>query len=197
MVDVAELQEVDVAVKAARRRWSVDEYYRMGEVGLLTEDDRVELIDGEVIQMSPIGSRHAGCINQLNYLLNQQIGNRAIVAVQNPIRFSDNTEPQPDLALLRPRPDFYRTAHLAPADVLLVVEVADRSIGYDRGMKVRLYAEALIPEYWLVDLTTNRIFVFSEPKNGRYHLARIAQLGDTVASPTVHGLNLVVDDIVG
>lgn len=110
-VDVARMQQVEATVDVARRRWSVDEYYRMAEAGLLREDDRVELIQGEVIQMSPIGSRHAGCINQLNYLLGQQVGNRAIVAVQNPIRLSNNTEPQPDLNLLRPRPDFYRTAH--------------------------------------------------------------------------------------
>jgi Uma2 family endonuclease len=129
-----------MSVQIDRRVFSVDDYYRMVEVGLLKEDERVELIEGEVIRMSPIGSRHAACVARLTKLFSRLAGDGAIVWVQNPVRLNDFSEPQPDVALLKPRADFYAGAHPAAADVLLIVEVSDTTIGYDRQVKVPLYA---------------------------------------------------------
>lgn len=117
-----------MAVRLLRRSFTVEEYYRMAQAGILTEDDRVELIEGEIIKMTPLGSRHAACVDRLTQLFSARIRGQAIVRVQNPIRLSERSEPQPDLALLRFRPDFYATAHPGPQDVLMVVEVAETSV---------------------------------------------------------------------
>ena len=116
-----------------RRRFTVAEYYAMGEAGILTEDDRVELLEGELIEMPPISDRHASRVNWLNYHLVPGMGQRAILQVQNPVRLNDDTEPQPDVALLRFRDDFYRFGDPTPVDVLLLIEVSDTSLAYDRG----------------------------------------------------------------
>jgi hypothetical protein len=134
----------------------------MARAGILPEDSRVELINGEIIDMAPIGSRHAAAVKQLTRILNRAVGDTAIVSVQDPIHLDPHTEPQPDLALLRPRDDFYKTAHPRAADVLLVIEVADTSLHYDREIKLPLYARHGIPEVWLVDLLNNRINRFRE-----------------------------------
>jgi Uma2 family endonuclease len=134
----------------------------MARAGILPEDSRVELINGEIIDMAPIGSRHAAAVKQLTRILNRAVGDTAIVSVQDPIHLDPHTEPQPDLALLRPRDDFYKTAHPRAADVLLVIEVADTSLHYDREIKIPLYARHGISEVWLVDLLNNRINRFRE-----------------------------------
>jgi Uma2 family endonuclease len=164
-----------------RRRFSVHEYYRMAEVGILAEDDRVELIDGEIIQMSPIGPPHAGTVLRFSKRFEQRFGDRALVSVQNPIRLDEHNEPEPDLALLKPRPDFYATAHPTPPDVLLVVEVADTSLGYDRGTKLPLYARHGIPEVWIVDVTTDTILVSRDPTPSGYRTAWTVGRGDRIA----------------
>src|SRR5688572_9639529 len=120
----------------------------MADAGVLRPGDRVELLGGEIVEMTPIGSAHAGCVNTLTRLLVRLAGDRAVVHVQNPIRLSRFDESQPDVALLRPRPDLYRSAHPGPADVLLVVEVAEASLGFARDVKAPLYARAGIPEVW-------------------------------------------------
>lgn len=135
-----------------RRRFTVDEYHRMAEAGILGEDDRVELLDGEIVEMTPIGPRHAGGVNRLTRLFTTRLGARAIVTVQNPVVLGVRWEPQPDLAILRPRPDFYSTAHARPEDILLIVEVAETSGEADRRVKVPGYAAAGVPETWRVDL---------------------------------------------
>src|SRR6184192_4545534 len=139
------------------RRFSVDEYDRMGRAGVFHEDDRMELLDGQIVEMSPIGPGHAGCVRALTSLLTRLVAGRALVSVQNPVRLGEHSEPQPDVALLVPRADAYRTAHPQPKDVLLVIEVADASLEHDRDVKVPLYAAAGVPEVWLVNL------------RGRYH----------------------------
>jgi Uma2 family endonuclease len=131
-----------------RRRFTIDEYHRMGEAGVLSEDDRVELLDGEIVQMTPIGAPHASCVDRLNALLARRLGKSAIVRVQNPIILDRRSEPQPDLALLAPRSDFYSGAHPRPRDVLLAIEVMDASRGYDRTLKLSLYARAELREVW-------------------------------------------------
>ena len=145
-----------------RHRLNVDEYHRMASAGILPEDSRVELINGEIIDMAPIGSRHAAAVKQLTRILSRAVGDTAIVSVQDPVHLDDHTEPQPDLALLRPREDFYKTAHPRGQDVLLVIEVADASLRYDREIKIPLYARHGIPEVWLVDLLNNQLNLFRD-----------------------------------
>ena len=146
-----------------RHRLNVDEYYRMAEAGILGPDARVELIEGEIIDMAPIGSQHAAVVRQLAHILHQNVGDQAIVSTQNPVRLDEYSEPEPDLALLRPRDDFYAAAHPGPGDVLLIIEVADTSLRYDREIKIPLYARHGIPEVWLVDLENERLLRFLEP----------------------------------
>ncbi|GAB6039341.1 Uma2 family endonuclease [Endothiovibrio diazotrophicus] len=152
----------------ARHRIDVETYHRMGEAGLLRPEQRTELIEGEVIDMAPIGSPHAGNVNFLLNRLLAAIGSRAIVAAQNPIVLGRHSEPQPDLCVLRPREDFYIDAHPTAADVLLAVEVSDTTLAYDRGVKLPLYARHGIPEYWLVDLTGGRLEAHHTPRDGEY-----------------------------
>ncbi len=146
---------VDSPAVLQRHRLTVDEYYRMGRAGVFAPDARVELIEGEVIDMAPIGTRHASAVKKLNALLSAAAHGRAVVAVQDPLRLSDASEPEPDLMLLRPRADFYAQAHPTPADVLLLIEVSDSTAAYDRGIKVNLYARHGIAEVWIVDLDNN------------------------------------------
>jgi Uma2 family endonuclease len=177
--------------------FNVDEYYRMAGAGLFSEGPHVELIEGEVIEMSPIGSRHAGCVDDLTSLLVPKVARLAIVRVQGPIRIDEYSEPQPDIALLKPRRDSYRRSHPTPSEVLLVIEVADTSAHYDRNVKLPLYARAGIPEAWLVILPKDIIEVHTEPKNGKYTKVQRLRRGKTLASSTVAGLSLKVDDILG
>ncbi len=180
-----------------RRRFSVDEYHRMAEVGLLTEDDRVELINGEIVEMAPIGSLHASCVLRLNHLLSQWLGERALVSVQNPLRLSSSSEPQPNIALLRPRPDFYRSAHPAPADVLLVVEVCDTTGTYDRQIKRPLYARAAIPEAWLAALDGGLVEAHRSPRPEGYSEVHILRRGDTVSPQAFPDIALAVSEVLG
>ena len=177
-----------MSVMPRRRRFTVDEYYAMADAGILTEDDRVELIEGEIIQMASIGSRHAACVNRLTRLLVDGAGDAAVVTVQNPVRLSDLTEPQPDFALVQPRPDFYADAHPRPEDVLLIVEVALTTLGYDRDIKLPLYARARVPEVWIVDLEGDAVEVYREASEGEFHDATRAGRNDVlhpVAFPAI------------
>ncbi|QBQ53533.1 Uma2 family endonuclease [Nitrosococcus wardiae] len=154
----------------ARKRhpFTVQDYHRMAEVGILHEDDRVELLDGEILEMSPIGSRHAAAVDYLTAWLSREVGERAIVRVQSPIRLSLYSEPQPDLTLLKPRSDFYASAHPGPEDVLLLIEMAESSLDDDRDLKLPRYAEAGILESWIIDLPGQRLLVYREPVGRKY-----------------------------
>jgi Uma2 family endonuclease len=151
----------------SRHLISVDAFHRMGEAGILGPADRVELIDGEIIDMSPIGVLHAAIVARLASYFSQQLGRAAVVWCQNPLRLDDISEPEPDIAIVRPRADLYTTSHPGPAEVLLVIEVADTSLAYDLGTKVPLYARHGIPEVWVIDATTRRTRVFREPAGSR------------------------------
>lgn len=186
-----------MAVQVAKRYFNTTEYYRMAEVGILSQDDRVELIEGEIIKMSPIGSRHAGCIRRLDALFNRQVGETALVSVQNPVRLSDFSEPQPDVVLLKPRDDFYSNEHPTPAHVLLIIEVSDTSIEYDRDIKVPLYAVSLIPEVWLVNLIKDIVEIYREPRDGMYREVRYATRGESVSPQWNPNLTFSVDAILG
>lgn len=185
-----------MSVLIERRTFSTAEYYRMVEAGILSEDDHTELIEGEVIRMSPIGSRHAACVRRLAALLMRHASDASAVSVQSPIHLDDFSEPQPDVALLKPRADFYSGAHPSAADVLLVVEVADSSVGYDRAVKVPLYARAEIPEVWLVDLVRNEIEIYRQPAAGAYVELTRAGRGREFASTQIPSLMLRADDIL-
>ena len=171
----------------------MDEYYRMADAGLFRADDRLELVEGEIIDKAPIGSRHAACVNRLNRLLSARLGERAIVSVQSPVRLSDLSEPQPDVAVLAPRDDFYAGGHPGPSEVLLVVEVADTTAGWDRGVKMPLYGRAGVAEAWLVDLAAGAVDVFSAPGPDGYGDARHASGGEQLA---VAGATVGVDEIL-
>ena len=157
-----------VDVGAARRLFTRAEYHRMAEIGILGEDDRVELIRGEIVEMSPIGRRHVAFVNNLNQLLAVRLAGHAFVSVQNPVVLADDTEPQPDLAVIRHRPVPYKEREIYPDDVRLLIEVAETSLAYDRTTKLRLYAEAGIPESWVVDCTAESIDVYRAPSTDGY-----------------------------
>lgn len=186
-----------MSVQYQKRFFNVDEYYRMAEVGLLSEDDRVELIEGEIVEMSPIGCTHAGTIDRSSTFLNRKLGDTVIVRVQNPVRISDFSEPQPDIALLKPRKDFYTNAHPTAEDVLVVIEVADTSLNYDRNVKLPLYARAGILEAWLMVLPKDTIEVHSEPENGKYKKIQRLKRGKTLVSSVIPGFSCKVDDLLG
>ncbi len=162
-----------------RHRYTVDDYERMGAAGILGEDDRVELVEGEIIDMPPIGSPHGGSVNRIAQKLTLAVGDGAVVAVQNPVRLDDFSEPQPDIALLKPREDFYAGRHPGPEDVLMLLEVAETSVRYDRDKKLPLYARAGIPEVWLVDLPGKALYICRSP--GREGFAEIAKASDLSA----------------
>lgn len=166
-----------VPVERARRAFSVSDYYRLAEIGVLKEDDRVELIEGDIFEVSPIGERHAGCVLKISVHLSRQLGDSAFVNVQNPVRLNDFSEPVPDVAVLKPRADFYAEAHPTPEDVLLVVEVADTTVRFDRTVKVPLYARTGVPETWLVNLSRNEVEVYSRPENGVHQQVRRVRRG--------------------
>ena len=179
------------------RAFTVSEYYRMAEADILTEEDRVELIAGQIVAMSPIGSRHAACVDRLNGLLHRQLEQAFIVRVQSPVALDAYSEPEPDLVLLRARADFYAAAHPSAADVLLAIEVADTSVKYDREVKLPLYAQAGIPEVWLIDLQKGHIEVYARPQSGTYQQRVEVAADATFTSPTVAGLELAVADVLG
>ena len=167
-------------VKVKRQLFSVDEYYKMAEVGIIKPTDRVELIKGEIIQMSPIKSRHAGTINILIRFFFKKLGISSSIISQNPIRLNNFTEPEPDIVLAKYQENEYLDQHPQPEDIYLVIEVADSSLEYDRKVKAPLYAEAGIPEYWIINLEEKQVEVFSQPSNGTYQSEQIAQPTDTL-----------------
>jgi Uma2 family endonuclease len=186
-----------MALQIVRRRFTVDQYYQMAEAGILKEDDRVELIEGEIVEMPSIGPGHAGSVNRLTARLAPGIGSRAILSVQNPLHLDEYNEPQPDVMLLRPRPDYYERSHPRPADVLLIVEVGATSAALDRRLKLPLYARTGIPEVWLVDLSKATIRVYRDPSPTGYRTARTYRRGERLAPLAFPDLELVVTDILG
>jgi Uma2 family endonuclease len=179
-------------------RWSftVAEYHQLQDAGVLGEDDRVELIGGDLVMMSPIGSKHAGYVNRLTRLLVQSTESRAVVAVQNPVHLDEYSEPQPDLVVLSPREDDYTRSHPMPEDVLLVIEVADTTADYDRDVKIRAYARAGIAEAWLIDLAAGWLEAYREPSSAGYKLLRKVLPGERVSPQAFPDIALAVSDII-
>lgn len=186
-----------MAWQPARKLFTVTEYHQMIEAGVLKEDDRIELLNGEIIEMSPIGPLHASSVKRLIAVLSARIKKWAILDVQDPIHLSEYSEPQPDLVLLKPRADFYATSHPTPEEVLIVIEVSDSTVEKDRRTKIPAYALAGIPEAWLIDLVEDRIEVHSKPYNGVFQEVRIIQRGQKVISNALPQLKLKADEILG
>lgn len=184
-----------MSVQLLRRKFTVDQYHKMVDSGILNEDDRVELIRGEIIEMSPIGKQHAACVAKLSQLLTLALVNRAIVWAQNPIKLSDSSEPQPDVALLKPREDFYYSAQPQPQDIFLLIEVADSTIKYDREVKIPLYAEEGIGEVWLVDLNERSVEVYREVTKDGYKNVQKLSGGEGLSIQAFTDVKIGVDEI--
>jgi Uma2 family endonuclease len=182
-----------MADTVTRKRFTAHEYHRMAEAGILRDRERVELMDGEILVMSPIGPRHDACIGSGNRVLVRAAGDDAIVFPQNSVRLDLYYEPQPDLALLRPRSDFYASRHAGPGDILLIVEIADASLAYDRDVKAGVYAAAGIPEYWLADLTTSVLWRYLSPERDAYRSVEALQRGQSIAPSQLPACLVPVD----
>jgi Uma2 family endonuclease len=178
-----------------RRQFTVYDYARMRETGILTEDDRVELLDGEIYVMSPIGPFHVGLVNKLNKLLTIQVGDAGIISIQNPIRLDDYSEPQPDIAILSPRDDYYTQALATPDDVLLVIEIADSSLDYDRDEKLPRYARSHIGEVWIIDVNRAVIEQYTQPAQGEYTQLHKVLLGQRITVVQLPMVNLTTDQV--
>ena len=185
--------EQSTPVTVRRRLFTADEYQRMGEAGILSDDERVELIDGQVLEMTPIGPRHLASVDRATREFVTVVGDQAIVRVQGSVRLNLHNQPQPDLLLLRPRADFYASRHAGPADVLLVIEVAQSSINYDRRVKSRLYARLGILEYWLADQNKNVVTCYTEPRDGAYQGVREHHRGELLAPQLLPECPIAVD----
>lgn len=186
-----------MALDLTRRLFDVDEYHRMSEIGILTDEDRVELIDGEIVEMSPIGAPHMRCVMFLNEAFVRRLDGRAVVSTQNSVRLHRHTEAEPDVVLLRPPLARYGEAIPGPGDVFLLVEVADTSQDRDRVVKLPRYAQAGIPEVWIVDLAGGVVDIHREPSAGEYRVSRHARRGEDVAPATFPDVVLAVNDILG
>jgi Uma2 family endonuclease len=184
-------------IEAIRRPFTVDEYNRMIDVGILGKGDRVELIEGEILELSPIGNRHQACVDRATALMVVGVAGKAIVRTQGAIELGDFSKPQPDLILLEPRKDYYASEGAVTRNAYLVIEVADTSIRYDRGPKLRVYARHGVSEVWIEDLTTDTLLVFREPAGSTYQTQWTLQPGDTIAPLVFPELLLPVSTLLG
>ena len=180
----------------ARRPFTVAEYYAIADAGILSENDRVELLDGDIIVMPPIRDWHAGGVKFFTNTMVPKLQGRAMIAVQDPVRLDEHSEPQPDITLLQWRDDFYRNGHPTPGDVLLLIEVADSTVEFDRTVKLAAYARAGIPEIWIVNRPARRIESYSEPSGDQYAAVRDFGPGETVAPQAFPDIVLEVARII-
>jgi Uma2 family endonuclease len=185
-----------MAVELKRWRFTADQYEEMGRVGLLDEDDRVELIDGEIIEMAAIGFGHMIAVNRGNRRLVRLVGERAVVSVQNPIRMGERYQPQPDLVLLRPE---YAEARRVPMGqhVLLVVEISDSTLEYDRRTKVPIYARGGVPQTLVADLNDRNVTSYVDPTPDGYRTTRVYRPGERIELVGLPGLSLKVSELLG
>ncbi len=189
--------EIGLPPWVSRRLITVADYYKMADSGILTPEDRVELIEGQIIEMAPIGSEHAGRLNRLNRLLITFLGNRANLSVQCPVRLSDILQPGPDFAVLKPRPEDYTANLPTAADVLLLIKVADTSLKYDARVKAGLYARHGIPELWIVGLPARLVSVYRKPDGGSYTSCTQVVGLHALTIEALPGIELRADDIFG
>lgn len=190
------MDDVIAKVELPRRRFTREEYHRMGELGILRREERVELIEGEIMQMSPIGQRHVVCLGELTRRLLFGAGDRAVLWPQSPVRLPWETEPQPDIVLVRPGPERYLTRQAHPDDVLLLVEIADTSYRYDRRVKLPLYARADVREVWIVDLAHDAVEVHRRPHPAGYESFERVEAGGRIAPIAFPDVVITVDTLL-
>ena len=183
--------------EVTRKLFTVDEYHRMGEAGILHEDSRVELIEGEIIEMSPVGNRHIACVNRATALFSARLAGKAIVSIQNPVVLSRITEPQPDVVLVRPRDDYYASERMSSEHTFLVIEVSDTTLRYDRNRKLPLYAKSGVPEVWIEDLQGDVILVFRDPGPKTYATFLVFRRGDSISLLAFPDIAFKVEDLLG
>lgn len=186
-----------VAFQPIRKKFTVNDFHKMTEVGILAEDGTTEIIKGELVERMPIGSRHAGVVARLSKLFEKRVGDESIIWSQNPIHLDDYNEPLPDVALLKLREDFYTENNPRPEDVFLLAEVSDSTARYDREEKTLLYAQAGIPELWLINVRREIIEIYTQPDKGNYRNIQIYQHGESIRSITLPDLQIAVDEILG
>jgi Uma2 family endonuclease len=185
-----------MSIEYSRRPFTVAEYDQMVATGILRDDDRVELIEGEIVAMSPIGSPHAACVSKLTHVLPRLLGSRSQIRVQCPVAIPDWSEPNPDVAVVVRRVDFYVSAHPLPRDVQVLIEVADSSFTYDTQKKAPLYAKGGVREFWVIDLNNNRVLVYTRPRDGQYSIIRTHNRGDRFTSQRFPGIEFKVRDLL-
>jgi len=183
-------------IKTSKRLFTVRDYHQMVNAGILCEDDRVELIHGEVVRMSPIGTRHNAAVRRATHALVKIVDDRAIVSVQGSIQLGEYDEPQPDIVLLRPRDDFYASRHANPPDTLLIVEMADSSLEYDQTVKMSLYAKTGVPEYWIANLQNDCLIVYQDPHENTYRVIRELRRGDAIAPQRLQECRIPIDALL-
>lgn len=185
-----------MSVHVARRHFSIQEYEQMVEAGILGPADRVELIDGEILEMRPIGERHAACVRKGNQLFVRLASEQSLVSTQCPVAIPAWSEPEPDIALLSPRADYYASGHPEPKDIQLLIEVADRSLEYDLTVKVPMYARAAIREVWVINLRDSQIHVFANPQNGVYQTQGVYGPNDVIPTKRVAAGEVAASDLL-
>jgi len=183
-------------IETTKKLFTVDEYYRMDDAGIFKPDARLELIEGEIFEMSAIGNRHAACVNSAMALFAEAFGKRAIVSGQNPVLLSNYSVPQPDVVLAKLRDDFYFNKRLSVEDTFLVVEVSDTTRVYDRKIKLPLYARAGVPEVWIEDLQKNRLLVFRNPAGSTFSSSLVLNRNNTVSPLAFPDTSFSVGDLL-
>jgi Uma2 family endonuclease len=184
-------------IEVARKRFTVEEYYRMAETGILTASDRVELIEGEIVEMSPIGDRHMNAVNRATMIFARGVGDKAVVSIQNPAHMDRHNEPQPDVVLIRPREGFYGKGTPDPDDVLLLIEVSDSTLSFDLKVKLPVYARTGIREVWIVDLQKDLIHVHRKPTKATYGSIEIRGRGELISPQAFPDFLIDAGDLMG
>jgi Uma2 family endonuclease len=183
--------------EVTKKLFTVDEYYRMGEAGIFGPEARLELIEGEIIEMSPVGTRHIACVNRATALFASRLAGQALVSIQNPVVLSRYTEPQPDVLLAHPRADYYSSKRISAEDTLLAIEISDTTIRYDRNRKMPLYAKASVPELWIENLPNDVILVFRDPGPKSYATALTFHRGESISLIAFPEVTFQVDELLG
>jgi Uma2 family endonuclease len=180
-----------------KKLFTVDEVFKMADAGIFGPEERIELIDGEIIEMTPVGDRHIICVNRATTFFTESFGRRAIVSIQNPVHLNIHNMPQPDVVVFKPRADFYSSQRPVPSDVLFLVEVSDTTLRFDQKIKLPRFAAAGISEAWIEDLQHDLLLVYREPERDRYRVCLTYRRGDSVSPLSFPDLIFRVDDLLG
>jgi len=184
-------------MESIRKLFTTDDVLKMAEAGLFGEEERIELIDGEIFEMTPVGMRHITCVNRANAFFTETFGRAAIVSIQNPVHLNIHNMPQPDVVVFKPRADFYAFQQATPADVLFLVEVSDSTLRRDRSVKLPRFAAFGIPEVWIEDLRHDLLLVYRDPEGSRYLTELTLRRGDSISPSAFPNSKLRVDDLIG